>query len=207
MTEISTNKPIQDLTHSSQLDLLFEIYRLRKVRKQLISKLTSVEKLLKSARTLNIGYKLEALKTVITENSTQLKDLLAKVDGNSNLFDLTKNLKECELYIENLMKERKKKHIDLETFELTKGHYLQKILNIQDSLKQLKDSASTYSLELRDELIMLEDQRIRLTTEKMRRNITKEEFKKNNKEIENLKKEIEEKLAFLEVRILDYEFD
>jgi len=54
---------------------------------------------------------------------------------------------------------------------------------------------------------MLKDQRIRLNTEKMRRNITKEEFKKKNKEIENLKKKIEEKLAFLEVRILDYEFD
>ena len=203
MTEISTNKPIQDLTHSNQLDLLFEIYWLRKVRKQLNSKLTSVEKLLKSARTLNISYKLEALKTVITENNTQLKDLLAKVDGNSNLFDLTKNLKECELYIENLMKERKKKHIDLETFELTKGHYLQKILDIQDSLRQLKTSASTYSRDLREELIMLEDQRIRLTTEKMRRNITKDEFKEKSQEIEKMKQKLEDKLAFLKVEIID----
>ncbi|MBY8989418.1 MAG: hypothetical protein KGD58_01580 [Candidatus Lokiarchaeota archaeon] len=207
MTEISTNKPIQDLTHSNQVDLLFEIYRLRKVRKQLNSKLTYVEKLLKSGRTLNIGYKFEALKVFITENSTQLKNLLAKVDDNSNLFDLTKNLNECELYIQNLIKQRKKEHIDQETFELTKGHYLKKILSIQDSIRQLKVSASTYSLELREELIMLEDQRIRLTTEKMRRNITKEEFKKNNQEIENLKQKLEDKLAFLQVKILDYEFD
>lgn len=159
--------------------------------------------MLKSARTLNVGYKLEALKTVITENSTQLKDLLAKVDSNSNLFDLTKNLKECELYIENLMKERKKKHIDLETFELTKGHYLQKILDIQDSLRQLKTSASTYSRDLREELIMLEDQRIRLTAEKMRKTITKDEFKEKSQEIENMKQKIEEKLAFLKVEIID----
>jgi len=206
MTEITFNSPIPGLKQLNQLDLLFEIYKLRKVRKKLTSKLKSLEKLLKSGRTSQIGYKFEALKVIITENNTQLKNLLAKVDSNSNLFDLTKNLKECELYIQNLIKERKKKRIDHKTFELTKGHYLQKILNIQDSIKQLKVSASTYSLELRDELIMLEDQRIRLTTEKMRRNITKEEFKKNNKEIENLKKEIEEKLAFLEVRILDYEF-
>ena len=54
---------------------------------------------------------------------------------------------------------------------------------------------------------MLEDQRIRLVTEKMRRGITKEKFEKKNKEIENLKKKIEEKLAFLKIRILDYEFD
>ena len=158
MTEITFNSPIPGLKELSQLDLLFEIYKLRKVRKKLTSKLKSLEKLLKSGRTPQIGYKFEALKVIITENSTQLKILLAKVDGNSNLFDLTKNLKECELYIQNLTKERKKKRIDHKTFELTKGHYLQKILNIQDSIKQLKISASTYSLELRDELIIPETQ-------------------------------------------------
>ena len=207
MTEISYNNPTQDLPQSNQLDLLFEIYKLRIVRKRFTSKLKSFEKLLKSGRTLNIGYKFEALKVIITENDIQLKNLLAKVDGDCNLFDLTKNVKECELYIENLMKERKKNHIDPETFEITKGHYLQKILDIQDSLRQLKVSASAYSLELRDKLIALEDQRIRLTTEKMRRNITKEEFKKIKNEIENLKQIIEEKLAFLKVKILDNEFD
>jgi len=207
MTEITFNSPIIGLKQLNQLDLLFEINKLRIVRKKLTTKLKSLEKLLKSGRTSQIGYKFEALKVIVTENDTQLKNLLVKVDSNSNLFDLTKNLKENELYIQNLKKERKKKRIDLKTFELTKAHYLQKILDIQDSIKQLKVSASTYSLELRDELIMLEDQRIRLVTEKMRREITKEEFEKNNKEIENLKKKIEEKLAFLKVRILDYEFD
>ena len=207
MTEITFNSPIIGLKQLNQLDLLFEINKLRIVRKKLTNKLKSLEKLLKSGRTSQIGYKFEALKVIVTENDTQLKNLLVKVDSNSNLFDLTKNLKENELYIQNLKKERKKKRIDLKTFELTKAHYLQKILDIQDSIKQLKVSASTYSLELRDELIMLEDQRIRLVTEKMRKDITKEKFEKNNKEIENLKKSIEEKLAFLKVRILDYEFD
>lgn len=206
MTEITFNSPIPGLKELNQLDLLFEIYKLRIVRKRFTSKLKSFEKLLKSGRTLNIGYKFEALKVIIAENDIQLKNLLVKVDGDCNLFDLTNNLKECEMYIENLMKERKKNHIDPETFEITKGHYLQKILDIQDNLKQLKVSASAYSLDLRDELITLEDQRIRLTTEKMRRNITKEEYKKNIKEIETLKQNIEEKLAFLKVKILDYEF-
>jgi len=137
MTEITFNSPVQESKQLNQLDLLFEIYRLRIVRKKLTSKLKSFEKLLKSGKTINIGYKLEALKAIITENNTQLKNLLAKVDSNSNLFDLSKDLKECELYIQNLTKERKKKRIDHKTFELTKGHYLQKILNIH--VKRPKD--------------------------------------------------------------------
>jgi len=203
MTEITFNSPAQESKQLNQLDLLFEIFRLRTVRKKLTSKLKSVEKLLKSGRTSEISYKFEALKTIITENSTQLKNLLAKVDGDYNLFDLTKSLTDYELYIENLITELKKKHIDLETFELTKGHYLQQILDIQEYIKQLKFNASIYFQGLRNELIELEDQRIRLTTEKMRRNLTKEDFKEQLKEIENLKQTIEEKLAFLKIEIID----
>lgn len=203
MTEISSNKPIQALTHLSQLDLLFEIYRLKIDKKKLTFKLKSLQKLLKSENIINIGYKFEALKAIITENSTQLKNLLAEVNTDYNLFDLTKNLKECETYIENLTKERKKRRINLETFELTKGYYLQQILEIQDSIRKLKVNASIYFKELRNELIILEDQRIRLTTEKMRSNISKEEFREKKQEIENLKQVIEEKIAFLKVEIID----
>ena len=203
MTEIRNKESVNVVEQVNQLDLLFEIYSLKKVRKKLTSKLKSLEKLLKSGRTLNIDYKFEALKVIITENSTQLRDLLPKIDAHHNVFDLTKSLNECELYFDNLMIERKKKHIDLETFELTKGHYLKQILDIQDSIRQLKINASAYSQELRNELIELEDQRIRFTTEKMRRNITKEDFKKKKQKLENQKENIEEKLAFLKVEIID----
>ncbi len=207
MTEISHPSPTLALQHSNHLDLLFEIYMLRKVRKRLTSKLKSFEKLLKSGKTLEFSYNFEALKAIITENSTQLKNLLAKIDNDYNLFDLTKNLKRCELYIQNLKKERKKKNIDLETFELTKGHYLQQILDTQDRLKQLKIRATDYYQELRSELIEFEDQKIRLSTEKLRKNINKEDFKEKSQEFEYLKRIVEDKLAFLKVRILDYEFE
>jgi hypothetical protein len=203
MTETKSNLFLYEKKQFNQLDLLYEIYKLRIVRKKLIFKLRSLEKTLKSRITSELEYKFEALKTIITENSTKLKNLLGKVGGNCNLFDLTKNFNKFELYIENLITELKKKHIDLETFELTKGHYLKQILDIQDCIRQLKVSASAYSRELREELIMLEDKRIRLTTEKMRKNITKEDFKEQLKEIDNLKQIIEEKLAFLKIEILD----
>ena len=207
MTELSLNKPIPNITLSNQLDLLFEIYKLRIVRKKLTSKLEFFEKSLKSGHVANNGYKFKALKSVITENSNRLKTLVANVKPDCNLFDFTKNLIEYGIYIENLVKERKKRNIDLETFELTKGHYLQKILDTQENLKQLKVNATDYYDELRNDLIRFEDQRIRLTTEKLKKKITKDEFKEKSREIENLKQEVEDKLAFLKVEILDYKFD
>jgi len=207
MTEIKSRESFQELEQNIQFDLLFEIYRLRIVRKKLISKLKSFEKLLKSGHTSNIQYKFEALKVIITENDTHLKNLIPKLDADCNLFELTNILEECELYLKNLMKERKKKRVNLETFEITKGHYLQKMIDIKDNIKQLNINASAYFQELRDELIALEDQRIILTTEKMRKNLTKEEFKEKLKEIENLKQKNEEKLAFLKVKILDFKID
>jgi len=207
MTETRLDTPLQELKQVNQLDLLFEIYRLRIVRKKLISKLKSFEKLLKSGSTSNIQYKFEALKVIITENGSLLKNLILKLDPDCNLFELIKNFEECELYIKNLTKERRKMHVNIETFEITKGHYLQKMIDITDNIKQLKVNASGYFQELRGELIALEDQRIVLTTEKMRKTLTKEEFEEKFKEIESLKQNVEEKLAFLKVKILDYEID
>ena len=138
MTELKFKEPLQEVKRFYQLDSLFEIYRLRIVRKKLISKLKSFEKLLKSGNTSNILYKFEALKVVITENDYYLKNLILKVDADCNLFELIKNLEECELYIENLTKERKKKRVNLETFEITKGHYLQKMIDIKDNMRLLK---------------------------------------------------------------------
>ena len=138
MTELKFKEPLQEIKQYYQLELLFEIYRLRIARKKLISKLKSFKKLLKSGNTSNIQYKFEALKVVITENDTHHKKLILKVDADCNLFELIKNLEECELYIRNLTKERKKKRVNLETFEITKGHYLQKMIDIKDNMRLLK---------------------------------------------------------------------
>ncbi|KKM04468.1 hypothetical protein LCGC14_1763860, partial [marine sediment metagenome] len=93
-----------------------------------------------------------------------------------------------------------------ETYELTRGYYLQRIIDIIDDLKQLKKSALSYYQELKNSLIGFEDQRIGINTDKMRKIITKEEFKVKHKKIEKDKQEIEEKMAFLQVKIIDCEF-
>ncbi|MFX1477391.1 MAG: hypothetical protein ACFFCI_04595 [Promethearchaeota archaeon] len=207
MTETKFNFFLKKEEQSNQLDILYEIYRLKKVRKKLTSKLNSLKKALKSGINVEIKYKFEALKVVIKENDIQHKNLLAILDTRFNLFELSKNLKDYDLYIENLEKERKKRLIDLETFEVTKGYYLQQILDTQESLKQLKLRATDYYQELRNELINLEDQRIRLTAEKIRNKIDSTEFSEKSKIIEKLKISVEEKLAFLKVKILDYDFE
>ncbi|KKN04794.1 hypothetical protein LCGC14_1093860 [marine sediment metagenome] len=206
MTEIQ----FKDLSHESeqffQLDLLFEIFSLREVRKKIKSKLNSIQRKLKSNSSPDINNRVEALKVITAEIISRFKDLKAKVNSKNNLFELAKNIEESEIYLINIEKERKRLRIEPETYELTRGYYLQKIIDANDDLKQLKKSALSYYKELKNNLIDLEDQRISITMDKMRKDITKEECKIKLQKIEKAKQEIEGKMAFLQVKIIDCKF-
>lgn len=205
MTEIKIEERFQGINHLDQLDFLFEIYNLRETRKKIDSKLNSIKRKLKSNTDLNTINGLEALKVIITEDNSRLKNLTKKIVARYNLFELVRNLENNKIYLKNLEKERKNLRIEPETYEITRGHYLQKMIDINNSLIQLRISALSYFEVLKDDLITLEDQRIVLTTDKMRKNITKKDFKEKMKKVEVSKQKIEEKLAFLQVEIIDYE--
>lgn len=207
MTEIKSKEQFQVLENLNQLDILFEIYKLREARKKIEFKLNSMKQKLKSSTCSKIKYSFRALKVIVRENNSKFKDLTAKIKSNNNLFELTKNLKENQIFLKNIENGQKKRRIEPETYELTKGYYLQRIIDTIDNLKQLKKSALSYLKESKNDLIDLEDQRIVITTDKMRKVITKEEYKEKLQEIENKKQEIEEKMAFLQVKIIDYEFN
>jgi hypothetical protein len=205
MIEIKVKGHFEESELSNQFNLLFEIYKLKKERELLSSKLNTIEKLLESAYNNNILYKFEALKVIITENDNLYRNLTAKLLDEYNVFDLVKRLDEDILYLKNLDRARKRKNIDSESYEITKGYYLQNILQIKENLGQLKEQALPYYEELKDRFITFEDQRIKLATEKERKKISKEEYKIELKKIEKFKQEIEEELAFLNVEIIDYD--
>ena len=207
MEEIKKNNLIQKTNDFNQLDILFEIHRLKKIRKKLSSKLNSVEKLLKSDNQKKFKQKFQALKVVIAENDEKYRNANSQVNNWNNVFKLSKLLEKNNRYIVNLNRERKKGHIDSESYELTKGHYLQKIIDIKSNLDDLKTLAQSYFQELKEELINLEDERIRLITEKVKKAITKKDFKDQIMENDNFKHVLEEKLAFLQVKIIDYQLE
>ncbi|KKK41328.1 hypothetical protein LCGC14_0725440 [marine sediment metagenome] len=206
MTEIEIKELLHENEQFFQLDFLFEIYSLREVRKKIGSKLNSIQRKLKSSSSPSINYSLEALKVIVTENNSRFKDLKAKINSKTDLFELIKNLEKNQIYLKNIEKDKKLLRTESETYELTRGYYLQRIIDIIDDLKQLKKSALSYYQELKNSIVGLEDQRIGINTDKMRKIITKEEFKVKHQKIEKDKQEIEEKMAFLHVKIIDCEF-
>lgn len=207
MTEIKINDPIQKIDDFNQLDLLFKIHRLKKIRKKLSSKLNSIEKLLKSDDQKKFKQKFQVLKVVMAENSEKYRNATSQVNNWNNVFTLSKLLEENNQYIVNLKNERNKGHLDSESYELTKGHYLQKIIDIKSNFNNLKSLARSYFHELKEEIINLEDERIRLITEKAKKTITKKDFKDQLMENDNSKHVLEEKLAFLQVKIIDYQLE
>ena len=205
MTELNIKEPIQKLEDYNQLDLLFEIYRLKKIRKKLRSKLDSIEKLFESEEKSKIQYKFEALKMVINENEINYKKATDQLKEWNNVFKLSKYLEQNNQYILNLEKEKKKGHIDPEAYELTKGHYLQKIINLKNNFKELKTLALSYFQELKDDLINFEDKRIQLITDRAKKKIFKSDFKEKIVENNNSKHLLEQKLVFLKAKIIDYQ--
>ena len=208
VTEIKYNNKIKPTfldERFEQLNLLFEVYKSRNIREKLRKKLKSFEKMIKRDYDSKLANKIEAFKIVSIENNAKFEDKVSRLKTSYNIFKLAKELENNNYYLANLDKERKKGRIDVEQYEITKGYYLQKLLDIHDSINHLKDIATTYFQVLKEKLIILEDHRIRLTTEKLRKVITKEEFNQKSYEIESRKQQLEEKLAFLEVEIIDFE--
>lgn len=210
MTEIEYSKDVEptfQVEQFEQLELLYEVYVLRNIRKKLRKKLKSLEKMIKGEINLDITKKLEAFKIVSMENNVKFEELMSRLKKSYNIFNLVKELANNEKYLINLNKECRKGRIDADQYEITKGYYLQKMIDIHESINQLKEIAIAYYQKLKDDLILLEDRRIRLTTERLRKKITKEEFKDKSNEIEVLKHKLEEKLAFLKVEIIDLEIE
>lgn len=210
MTEIENNNRTEHIFQNKQLkqlELLFEIYNLKSVREKLRKKLKSLEKMTKLDYNKNIANKIEAFKVISTENNDRFKEIMSKLKTSFNIFKLTKGLENNNQYLANLNKERKMGRIDVEDYEITRGYYLERIIDINENLNQLKDNAISYFQELKDELIILEDRRIKLTTEKLKKIITKEEFNQSISKIEALKQEFEKKLAFLKVEIIELELE
>ncbi|MHA1932358.1 MAG: hypothetical protein ACW96X_07440, partial [Promethearchaeota archaeon] len=89
MIEIRIKEPIQRFEDYNQLDLLFETYRLRKIRKKLNSKLKSFEKSLTSEDSTKIQYKFQVLKAVITENEGNYRQVTSQLKNWNNVFNLS----------------------------------------------------------------------------------------------------------------------
>ncbi|MFX1310053.1 MAG: hypothetical protein ACFE8C_10185 [Promethearchaeota archaeon] len=210
MTEIESSNKIKRSSGSEQfeqIELLFEVYKLRENRKKLREKLKSFEKMIKSDINKDITKKVGAFRIVSAGNNEKFKEFMSRINPSYNIFKLLKDQRDNRCFLRNLEEAKKKKKVDLQQYEVTKGYYLQKLLEINNSIDHLKEVAISYYRELEDNLILFEDQRIKLTIEKLRKKITKEEFHQKSQELESLKHQLEEKLAFLEVEIIEKELD
>jgi len=127
-----------------QLDLLFKIYNLRNTRKKLRRKLKSLEKSMKRDNDVNIAIKIEAFKVISTENNNKFKDAMTKLETSYNIFKFAKELENNNQYLTNLNKKRNKRLLDPNSYEITNGYYLQKIIDINDNVKHLKNLAIPY---------------------------------------------------------------
>jgi hypothetical protein len=210
LTEIEYNNKLNPSFRDEQfkqLELLFEVYRLRNNLKKLRKKLISIEKEVKRDISKPFTNKIEALKVISVEINAKLKKVMLRLKKSYNIFNLLDELENNQCYLVNLDKARKKRNIDTQQYEITKGFYLQKLIKINNHINQLKNIAVLYFQELKNRVIKLEDSRIKLSTEKFRKKISKDEFLKKSDKIESLKHHLEEKLAFLKVEIIDLELD
>jgi len=89
MTEIEYGKKIKPTFQAEQfeqLELLYEVFILRNIRKKLRKKLKSLEKMVKGEINKEINKKVEAFKIVSMENNVRFKELLSRLKLSYNIF-------------------------------------------------------------------------------------------------------------------------
>jgi len=182
-----------DLIHSnkkySPLEILYELYNL-------IPRQRKLEKKIKRKKNLITNNKL------YEENRRKINNLFGDLSPQYNIYQLYHLLKINNQYLKNLNKARKKRCIDVDTYESLRLEHLQNISSIESNLKELKILAEVYfnivqqnNLSLVDK--QAEDWNLWATTD-----IKFRECWRNIKDVEKQRIPLINRLTFLKTRII-----
>ena len=207
MSETSHDQEIEQFGQEKgieQLELLFQLFNLRKRKKELIKELDLAKKGLKRGFVKEIANRVKNLKRNIRAYKSNFESLKSKIGASYNIFEIKKNLEENTRYLNNLTKTHKKGLIKASTYETTRIDYAQKIEKGLRYIKRLKLLAQPFFSDLKEEAYSLESERILLRSERLERILSRSDYSRQKKEIDKKKSLLRKKLAFLNSEIFDF---
>ena len=195
---------LSDEEYFNQLDLLFELYNLKKQQNEIKKKLKNLKKKVKRSTEEEASTQFKALKFMSEEIKQKLKKVNFQIREPYNFFEINSQVQNINNYISALDKSLKRKEIDINTRLITFNYYKDQIDGHKKNIRRIKIVAKEYSFYLRNQKIELMADESIMKKKMSRKKVKMEEYEDFKKE-NSLKKNINQKiLSFLTENILNF---
>ncbi len=195
---------LSDEEYFNQLDLLFELYNLKKQQNKIKTKLKELKKRVKRSTEEEASRQFKALKFLSEEIKQKLKEVNSQIREPYNFFEINSQIQNIKIYISELNKSFKRKEIDINTRFITFNYYKSQLDGYEKSLRRIRIVAEEYFFHLRNQKIELMANDSLMKKKLSRKKDTRGEYEAFRKE-NSLKRDInQETLSFLTGVILKF---
>ncbi len=195
---------LSDDEYFNQLDLLFELYNLKKQKNEIKKKLNELKKRVKRRTEEEVSTQFKALKFLSDEINQKLKKVNSQLRKPYDFFTINSQVKNINNYISALNKSLKRKEIDINTRLITLNYYRDQLDEHKKNLRRIKIVAEAYLFYLRNEKIELIAEDSRMKEKMSRKKVKREEYNDFKKENSSKKDANREVLSFLTETILNF---
>ena len=195
---------LSDDEYFIQLDLLFELYSLKKQQNEIKKKLKELKKWVKRSTEEKASTQFKALQFMSDEIKQKLKKVNSQIREPYNFFEINSQIQNIHNYISELNKSFKRKEIDINTRLITFNYYKSQLDGYEKSLNRIRIVAEEYSFYLRNQKIELRAN-VNLMKKKLsRKKVMREEYEAFKKENSSKKDVNREAMLFLTKNILKF---
>ena len=195
---------LSDGEYFNQLDLLFELYTLKKQQNEIKIKLKELKKGVKRSTEEETSTQFKALKFIFDEIKQKLIKVNSQIREPYNFFEIKSQIQNTNNYISELNKSFKRKEIDINTRLITFNYYKIQLDGYEKSLRRIRIVAEDYFFYLRNQKIELMANDSLMKKKLSRKKVKREEyeaFKKENSSKKNINRDV---LSFLTEIILKF---
>jgi len=195
---------LSDGEYFNQLDLLFELYNLKKQQNEIKIKIDELKKRVNRKTEEEVSTQFKALKFLSNEINQKLKIVNSQIREPYNFFKINSQITNINNYIAELNKSFKRKEIDINTRLITLNYYKNQLDGHKINLRRIKIVTEEYFFYLTNQKIELMADDGIMKKKMSRKKVKREEYEAFKKE-NSLKKDINrEVLSFLTEIILNF---
>jgi small-conductance mechanosensitive channel len=195
---------LSDEVYFNQLDLLFELYNLKKQQNEIKIKLKELKKKVKRTTEEEVSTQFKALKFMSDEIKQKLKKVNSQIREPYNFFEINSQIQNINNYISELNKSFKRKEIDINTRLITFKYYKSQLDGYKKSLRRIRIVAEQYFFYLRNLKIELMANDSLMKKKMSRKKVEREEYEVIKKENSSKKDVNREVVSFLTEIILNF---
>jgi len=195
---------LSDEEYFNQLDLLFELYSLKKQQNEIKIKLKELKKRVKRSTEEEISTQFRALQFMSNEIKQKLKKVNSQIKEPYHFFEINSQIHNIRNYISELKKSFKRKEIDINTRLITFNYYKSQLDGYEKSLRRIKIVAEEYFFYLRNQKIELMANDSVMKKKMSRKKVKRKEYEVFKKENSSKKDINREALSFLTDIILKF---